>query len=294
MRRWTLALIVAGLSALAGVAPACAQVRVVDDSGATITLAQPARRIVSLAPHLTEQLFAVGAGERVVGTTDFADWPEAARRIPRVGRAHSVDLERVAALQPDLILIWGTGFPPATQQALRRLGVPLFISEPGALDSIATSLERLGKLAGGDGERAAADFRARIAALRAQYAGRPPLRVFYQVWTQPLMTLSGKHVISEGLRVCGAHNIFEALDPIAPQVALEAVIAADPDAIVTAEAGGKPSSALDLWRKQRALRAVQHDALITLDADQINRHGPRLADELGRLCTALERVRGRR
>ena len=294
MKRRAVALLLACATAFCVALPAAAEVRVVDDSGATIALPQPARRIVSLAPHLTEQLFAVGAGARIVGTTEFADWPEAARRIPRVGRAHSVDLERVAALRPDLILIWGSGFPPATQQALRRLGAPVFVSEPGALDSIATSLERLGALAGGDGARAAAEFRARVAALRAQYAERAPLRVFYQVWTQPLMTLSGKHVISEGLRVCGARNVFEELEPIAPQVALEAVIAADPDAIVTAEAGGKPSPAFEAWRKQRALRAVRHDALITLDADQINRHGPRFADELGRLCAALERVRSRR
>ena len=294
MKRRVAALLLAGGVTLAAASTASATVSVVDDSGATIVLARPAQRIVSLAPHLTEQLFAVGSGARIVGTTEFADWPEAARRIPRVGRAHSVDLERVAALRPDLILIWGTGFPPATQQALRRLGVPLFVSEPGALDSIATSLERLGTLTGGDGAGAAAAFRARIDALHAQHAQRPPVRVFYQVWSQPLMTLSGKHVISEGLRVCGARNVFEDLQPIAPQVALEAVIAADPDAIVTAEAGGKPSRAFEAWRKQGTLRAVQHDALITLDADQINRHGPRLADELGRLCAALERVRSRR
>jgi len=284
VKRRIAALLLAGGAALAVTSTASATVSVVDDSGATIVLGRPAQRIVSLAPHLTEQLFAVGSGARIVGTTEFADWPEAARRIPRVGRAHSVDLERVAALRPDLILIWGTGFPPATQQALRRLGVPLFVSEPGALDSIATSLERLGALTGGDGAGAAAAFRARIGALRAQHAQRAPVRVFYQVWSRPLMTLS----------VCGARNVFEDLQPIAPQVALEAVIAADPDAIVTAEAGGKPSRAFEAWRKQGTLRAVQHDALITLDADQINRHGPRLADELGRLCAALERVRSRR
>src|SRR4029453_6165730 len=140
---------------------------------------------------------------------------------------------------------------------------------------------------------AAPDFRERTATLRTQYAQRAPVRVFYQVWSQPLMTLSGKHVITEALRVCGARNVFEDLQPIAPHIALEAVIAADPDAIVTAEAGGKPPPALDAWRKQRSLRALQRDALITLDADRINRHGPRLAEELGRLCVALERVRNR-
>jgi iron complex transport system substrate-binding protein len=289
----TLGAALLGFAAASFATATAAQVRVLDDTGAAIVLEQPAQRIVSLAPHLTEQLFAVGAGARIVGTTEFADYPEAARRIPRVGRAHSVDLERVAALRPDLILIWGSGFPPATQQALRRLGAPVFVSEPSALDSIATSLERLGTLTAGNGAAAAADFRERIATLRTQYAQRTPVRVFYQVWSQPLMTLSGKHVISEALRVCGARNVFEDLQPIAPHIALEAVIAADPDAIITAEAGGKPSPALDAWRKQRSLRAVQRDALITLDADRINRHGPRLAEELGRLCVALERVRNR-
>lgn len=291
MRAWhAMALLAAAL----WTGGAAAEVVAVDDAGTTVRLARPAQRIVSLAPHLTEQLFAIGAGSRIVGTTEYADYPEAARWIARVGRAHSVDLERVAALQPDLIVVWGSGFPPATREALRRLGVPVFVNEPGALDSIATSMERLGVLTGSDGAAAAAAFRARVQAQRAQHAQRPPLRVFYQIWSQPLMTLSGRHVISEALRVCGARNVFEELAPIAPQVSVEAVIAADPDAIVTAEPGGAPSPALATWRERKTLRAVQRDALITLDADRINRHGPRLAEELERLCTALERVRAAR
>lgn len=275
-------------------AAAATAATVVDDSGRSVTLARPAQRIVSLAPHLTEQLFEVGAGDRIVGTTDFADYPDAARAIPRVARAHQVDLERVAAARPDLILVWGSGYPPATIEALRRLNVPLFVSEPKSLEAIATSMERLASLAGVDGAGAAKRFRDEIAALRARHAGRPPVTVFYQVWDQPLMTLSGRHVVSEALRVCGARNVFEDLAPVAPQVSVEAVLAADPQMIVAAEPNGVPSPALERWKRYPTLRAVATGQLVTLDADRINRHGPRLPSEVARLCDAVERARAPR
>lgn len=264
---------------------------VVDDAGREVTLPQPPRRIVSLAPHLTEQLFAVGVGDRIVGTTDYADFPPAALAIPRVARAHNVDLERVVAARPDLIAVWGSGYPPSVIDALRRLGVPMFVSEPGNLESIATSLERLARLTGSPNTAAAADFRAQVAALRDRYANRRPVTVFYQVWAQPLMTLSGKHVISEALRVCGARNVFEQLAPIAPQVSVEAVVAADPDLIVTAEAEGGPTGTLEAWKRYPALRAVSAGRLVTLDASRINRHGPRLPGELARLCDFIDKAR---
>ena len=157
-------------AALFAAASASVAVSTVDDAGTRVELAQPAARIVSLAPHLTEQLFAIGAGDRIVGTTEFADYPVAAQRIPRVGRAHSVDLERIARLKPDLIVIWGSGFPPGTVDAVRRLGTPVFVSEPHALDDVATSMERLGVLTGRDGTPAATVFRGKIEALRARYA----------------------------------------------------------------------------------------------------------------------------
>lgn len=277
---------------LAALAPAAlASVSVTDDLGQQVTLAAPAQRIISLAPHLTEQLFAVGAGDRIVGTTDFSDHPPAARAIARVARAHSVDLERVAALQPDLVVLWGSGFPPSVLEALRRLGVPVFVSEPRALDDIATSMQRLARLAGTDATAAATRFRAQVAALRAQYAARAPVRVFYQVWSQPLMTLGGRHVLNEALRACGGRNVFESLTLPAPQVSLEAVLAADPQLIVTAEAGGTPSPALAMWARFEQMSAVRHRQWVTLDADRINRSGPRLADELAVLCTAIDHAR---
>ncbi|MEW5879073.1 MAG: cobalamin-binding protein [Pseudomonadota bacterium] len=266
-----------------------------DDAGNRVELARPAQRIASLAPHLTEQLFAIGVGDRIVGTTDFADYPDEAKRIPRVARAHSVDLERVAALAPDLIAAWGSGYPPAVIEALRRLGAPVFVSEPRSLADIASSLERLGALTASTGAGAVASaFRARLDALRARYADRRPVTVFYQVWAQPLMTLSGKHVLNEAIRVCGGRNVFERLAPIAPHVSVEAVLAADPEVIVTAETGGRATGALDSWKRWPALRAVRAGRLVTLDADRINRHTPRLLDELAVLCERLDEARSPR
>lgn len=283
-------LVAAALAVCGGLA--AAEVRVTDDAGAEIVMAQPARRIVSLAPHLTEQLFAIGAGDRIVATTDFADYPEAARALPRVARAHNVDLERVAAAQPDLIVVWGSGFPPATLAALRRLGAPVFVDEPSSLDGIAASMLRLGRLTAAPGAApAAADYRAAIDALRSRYAQRREVSVFYQIWAQPLMTLGGRHVLSEALRVCGGRNVFEKLAPIAPQVSVEAVLAADPQMIVTAEPGGADRGSLDLWRRFPAQRAVAGGHLVTIDADRINRHTPRLADELALLCERIDTVR---
>jgi iron complex transport system substrate-binding protein len=285
------ALAVVATLALSCAETAAAGVTVVDDEGRAVELAQPARRIVSLAPHLTEQLFAIGAGDLIVGTTDFADFPAAAVALPRVARAHSVDLERVSAARPDLILVWGSGFPPATIDAVRRLGVPTFVSEPARLTDIATSLERLGILTGRPADRAAGEFRAKLAALRERYRGRREVRVFYQVWSDPLMTLGGRHVISEALSVCGGRNVFADLTPIAPRVSTEAVLAADPEVIMTAEPGAKPSEALAMWKRFGRLTAVKRDQLVTLDADRMNRHGPRILDETASMCAAIDRAR---
>ncbi|HEY6599280.1 MAG TPA: cobalamin-binding protein [Pseudomonadales bacterium] len=274
--------------------PVHAAVEVTDDVGAKIILSQPARRIVSLAPHLTEQLFTVGAGDRIVGTTEFADFPAAAQKITRVARAHGVDLERVAALKPDLIVLWGSGFPPATAAALRRLDVPVFISEPGSLADIASSLQRIGVLTGLDGAAAAADFRRKIDSARNRYSARAPVRVFYQVWSAPLMTLSGRHVISEAIELCGGRNVFADLAPLVPQISTEAVLSADPELILTAEPARRASDALDGWKRFPNLPAVRNQQLKTLDADRMNRHGPRLADEVNVLCEVIDGARTKR
>ncbi len=276
-------------------APAFAIVSVRDDGGTTITLPRPAQRIVSLAPHLTELLFAAGAGERVVGVGAFADYPDAAKKLPQVGDSALLDLERIVALQPDLLVVWRDGNSPQQLSRLATLGIPLYASELGTLADIGVTLRRLGQLAGTE---AAANARAeayeqRLRALRERYAGRAPLRLFYQVWPRPLLTFNDRHLVSQGLALCGAKNVFGALAPLVPTVSEEAVVAADPDVIVTGRAGRDAPDGLDGWRRLTRLKAVRQGALIVIDPDTLHRSSDRIVDGLDQLCARLDAVRTR-
>ncbi|SPE20003.1 Cobalamin-binding protein [Burkholderiales bacterium] len=274
-------------------AAACARAyTVIDDSGRTLSLARPAERIVSLSPGITELLFALGVGNRVVAVSEFSDYPAAARSLPRVARAQGIDLERIAALQPDLVVVWGSGYAPALLEALRRLAVPMYVHEPRTLDAIARSIERLGELTASDRAAAiSADFRSRLAALHRRYARRVTVRVFYQVWANPIMTLSGKHLVSELMRTCGASNIFEDLGPLVATVDIESVIAARPEVIIAAEPGGADRGALAAWRRYPQLPAVANDHLVTLDADELDRATVRILDAAAAMCEQVDRAR---
>ncbi|MEW5889158.1 MAG: cobalamin-binding protein [Pseudomonadota bacterium] len=273
-----------------------AAITVTDDTGRTVRLAQPARRIVSLAPHITENLFAIGAGERVAGTVDYSDYPEAARKIPRVGGYSRIDLEAVAALKPDLVLAWESGNAMAQVDKLRVLGVPVYVSQPNRIEDVAASLERLGELTGTEeGARAAAArFRARLAELRSRYASRPAVRTFYQVWNRPLMTVGRDQIISDALRVCGGENVFGHLGVMAPAVTVEAVLAANPEAIVASGMGDERPEWLEEWRRWTQMEAVQRDNLFFVPPQLIQRHTPRILDGTERLCAHLETARARR
>ena len=263
-------------------------------SGQTLVLDAPAQRIVSLAPSLTELAYAAGAGERLVGAVVYSDYPAPARRLPAVGNANRIDLEAVLALQPDVVLAWGSGNPPAQLARFRQLGIPVFIAEPHSLDDIALLLERIGVLAGtrARADQAAREFRTRRDALRAQYSDRPVVRVFYEVWHRPLMTVNGEHTISAVIRLCGGRNVFADLPQLSGQVTLEAVLAADPEAIV---AGGGTDAArpgwLGHWQRWPRLRAVRNAHIFHIPPDLIHRHSPRILDGAERMCELLEQVR---
>jgi len=266
---------------------------VIDDEGNTVTLATPARRIVSLAPHVTELLYAAGAGAAVVGVSQYSDYPPAARKVASVGGASALDLEQIITLKPDLVVAWHSGSSAAQIAKLRTLAIPVFESEPRDFATVASSLERLAQLAGTEtaGNAAAAAFRARLARLDAAYRSRPPVRVFYQVWRKPLMTLNDAHLVSAALRLCGGRNVFGALPQLAPTVSREAVLAQDPEVIFSA--GGAADELAD-WRRFPQLSAVAHDNLFRLDADLLSRAGPRIVDGTEQICRQLELVRSRR
>jgi len=281
-----------GFFALLVLAPCLAAQTITDDAGRSLRLAHPAQRIVSLSPGITELLFALGAGERIVATSEFSDYPAAARLLPRVSRAQGIDLEKIASLEPDLVVVWGSGYPPALQQGLQALGLATYVHEPRTLESIASSIERLGALtASASAGTLASDFRARLNALRQRYGQRAPVRVFYQVWGNPIMTLSGQHLVSDVMRTCGARNIFEALSPLVATVDIEAVIAAEPQVIIAAEAGAIDRGALDSWRRYPQLPAVANHHLVTLDADELDRAAVRILHATAELCEQVEQAR---
>ena len=275
--------------ALAAAPPAFAEVRAQDDTGADVVLAAPARRIVSLAPHATELLFAAGAGASVVGVVRGSDHPAAARSLRVVGDAHALDLERILALEPDLVVTWPWTTPGQVAK-LRTRGIAVFTSDPKTIDGIASSLERLGVLAGtGEAAQAAArTFRAKIDAVRASRNGERP-RVFYEIWHEPLFTVGGHHLISQAIAACGGENVFATLDVPAPQVSVEAVIAARPQVIVAGTDGAVRPAWLDAWKRWPGIPAVRDGRVRVVDANLLHRNGPRFADGVAQLCAALAR-----
>jgi iron complex transport system substrate-binding protein len=282
------------LAALACGAAACAQVRVRDIDGNPVVLAQPARRVISLAPHLTELMFAVGAGDAMVGTVEYADFPAQARRVPRVGDNALLDLERIVALQPDLLLVWRHGNSPQQLERLAALHVPTYASEARSLTDIARTLRDLGTLAGTApvAEQRATAFEAAVADLRARHGGQRRLRVFYQIWDQPLITINGEHLISQLLDVCGADNVFAEQRLLTPTVSAEAVLWADPDAIVAGWSdsyGG--SGPLAVWRPLQSMRAVRQGHLLQVDPDLLHRQSDRVIGGARELCDKLDAVR---
>lgn len=284
------------LIALLIAAPALADIAVRDDTGQTIRLARPAQRIVSLAPHITENLFAIGAGGRVVGTVDFSNFPEAAKRIPRVGGYEKIDLEAVAALRPDLVIAWESGNIASHVAKLKAIGLPVLLTDTKRIEDVPADLERLGELSGARDEAraAAAQFRSRLAALTARHAARPRVATFYQVWNQPLMTVGGGQIISDAIHLCGGDNVFAGLRQMAAAVTVEAVLAANPEAIVASGMDEARPEWLDDWRRWPALTAVARNNLFFVPPDHLQRHTPRILDGIERLCAHLDTARSRR
>lgn len=265
-----------------------------DDLGREVVLAAPAERIVSLAPHVTELLFAAGAGDAVVAVVSFSNYPPQAVELPQVGGYQDLDLEAILALRPDLIVAWKSGNTDAQVERLVDLGMPVFFSEPRSLEHIPTNLERLGRLAGSEAAaaKAARTFRVEYAELRAAYAQAEPVTVFYQIWYQPLMTINGEHLISDVIRLCGGRNVFAELFGLAPQVGVESVLAHDPQAIVASGMAYERPEWVDQWRDWPQLEAVQGNHLYFVPPDLIQRHTPRILQGARILCEQLQRVRG--
>jgi len=273
-----------------------ADLLVTDDSGREIRLKAPARRIVTLAPHATEILYAAGAGEWLVGTVEFSDYPPAAKKVPRVGSYERLDLEAISALKPDLVIAWETGNPAGQVEKLKALGLTVYASQPNRMEDIAAQLERFGQLAGSEAAAgvAAGQFRQRLENLRRGNAQKPPVRVFYEIWTAPLMTVGGPQIISDAIRLCGGENVFGHLSQMSPTVSVEAVLEANPEAIVATGMGDARPEWLNDWNKWARMTAVKRGNLFHINPDILQRHTPRILDGAEQLCADLDIARSRR
>lgn len=276
------------LPASGALADDSAGIQRVDDIGRTVTLKHPAARVISLAPHVTELLYAIGAGDTLVAVSAYSDFPRAALSLPQVGDSTRLDLERIVALRPDLVVGWRSGMSPSAVDILERLGVPLFVTEPSRIDDIPRLMTTLGELTGrpAGGERAAHAFRAEIDRLASRYARRPAVSVFVQIAQQPIMTLNGQHLVSDTLRLCGGRNVFGQVGMLVPQVDVEAVLAAQPQVILVSSSAGDAQQWLQPFRT-----ATHRPAIHVVNADLLFRSGPRVVQGASQVCAWLEAAR---
>lgn len=261
--------------------------------GATARAEGGARRIVSLAPNLTELLFAAGAGGRVVGATEYSDYPAAARAIPRIGDAFRVDYERVLALRPDLVVAWESGTPPEVVGRLMALGLRVVTVRTATLEDVGATLSLLGRESGtvAAAEAARTAYDARLAELRRRYRVQQPVRVFIEIGDQPLYTVSGRHLISRITNLCGGDNIFAGLPALAPAVDIEAVLARNPEVILVTDASIPDPAAA--WGRFTRLAAVQSHNVLAVPGDLVARATPRALEGVAAVCATLESARRR-
>ncbi|MFC3852367.1 cobalamin-binding protein [Salinispirillum marinum] len=267
-----------------------AAVQVTDDANNVVTLDQPAKRVISLLPHATELLFDIGAGPALVGVDEYSNYPAAAQDIPRVGDYFALNLEVILALQPDLIIAWPNGNSAAQLERLAAFNIPVYLSDPQNVGMIVENLRDLGRLTDQSdrAEQVAMGFEDAMKDLQRRFSDREPVRVFYQVWHDPIFTISGDNFIGELITYCGGVNVFADAPVLAPQVGRESVLAANPEVIL---GGGSDGTGLDIWRTVTDLSAVRQGHLYTLNTGHLSRPTLGLVTGGEALCTTIDRAR---
>lgn len=256
----------------------------------TLQAATP-MRIVSLTPHLTELLFLVGAGDRIVATDDASDYPPEVNDRPHVANYRSINLEALLAQKPDLVVAWRSA-QSRMLAPVEQLGIPVFYSEPTDFASLATEIRALGALL--DLEQTANTqaeaYLARLAALKQRYGQPNHIKVFYQLWYPPLTSVSGSAWPAQAIELCGAENLMAGARTPYPQVNLEQVIKSDPALIL---AGSQDPDALRHWQQWPMVDAVKHQRLQLINSDELHRFTPRALNAVEQVCNAIARVQAK-
>jgi iron complex transport system substrate-binding protein len=280
-----------GWSAVRAAAPAVRAVQ--DDLGGTVEVTAAPLRIVSLTPGATEMLFAAGAGAQLIATVQYSSEPPAARSVPRIGDVAAIDMERLVALHPDVVISWPAGGNPAQHAKIAALGIPLYRQQVARLADLPVSLRRLGMLAGTTAvaDPAAAALEARLRALSQTYSvhGHRPT-VLLQVWNRPIYTIGGQHLMSDALEICGARNVFADLPEPGPLVDTEAVIGRNPDIILAAAPPGEGAAWVADWQRFASLAAVRNHRVVAFENQALSRLGPSVLDATEELCRTIARL----
>jgi iron complex transport system substrate-binding protein len=279
------------LAFLAGHAPARSEVIVTDGLGRKVILTNPARRILTLAPSITEAAFAVGAGSRVVGASAHSDFPPEAVRLPVVSSSAGIDLEAVARLAPDLVIAWRDSFRVEQIPRLEALGARVYVDASRTLADVPRLLRDVAALAGTDAAPAVRAYESRLETIRRARAGREPISVFLDISHRPLMTVGGRHFMTEALALCGARNVFADLPGAAPLVSWEELIARRPHAILAAGSPGGEAAFRQAWAAQGGLDAVREGRVVYVPSTALGRPSPRVVEGIEALCLAIDKVR---
>jgi len=276
-----------------GISQTVFSIEVRDDEGLLVQLDENAQRIISLAPSLTELLYAAGAGDKLVGVVEYSDYPIAAKSLPIIGRYDMLDMEKILQLQPDLVVAWQTGNPRAAVNRLRELGLTVYIAEPKRLDSIPSHIRRLATLAGTDAVAALVidEFEGTLATLSENYRTKTAVRTFYQVWDRPLISAGGNELINDIIELCGGVNIFADIELLAPKVSIEAVLTRNPQAIIASGMDIERPEWLDEWLKWDQLSAVSTNSLFFVPPELLQRHTPRALIGAQSMCEQLDQAR---
>ncbi|QJI31270.1 cobalamin-binding protein [Pseudomonas sp. ADAK18] len=242
------------------------------------------QRVVSLAPSLSEIVVELGAANLLVGVLDAGDRPAQLAHVASVGRYGQLDVEQLLSLKPDLILLWPGSVGPAQREQLQRLNIPVYVAEPHSLEQLTTQVEAIAQQLGRAeaGRQLAAQLRQRLDGLRQRYHRAEPLRVFYQVWNQPLYTVGGGQIISDALSVCGARNVFDDLKLPAPQVSIESVLQRNPEVILAGD-----QVQLDAWKAWPQVAAVAQGHLLLVPDKGLERPSGQMLEAVARLCQVI-------
>ena len=271
-------------------------IKVIDDASRPVILDQPAQKIISLSPHITELIYSAGAGDKIVGVDDYSDYPEAAKSISRIGDANHLDIEKILSLQPDLIIAWGSGQSHNQFiEQLIHLNLNVYISSPEDLEAIPHTVENLGKLAGtyDYAKRQSQRFRDELIDIINEYSEQPSITVFYEIWNQPMFTINGQHVMSEVIEICGGENVFADLPILSPEINIEAVISTNPDVIIASGTGygDQRPPWLDDWLQWPTINAAKNRHLYHIPPDLIHRQTFRILQGTRILCEQLQSAR---